>query len=233
MSKKDKQVVIFGTGEIASLAKFYLQHDSGYEVCGFTADDEYVSSDTFEGLLLVPFSKVRDRFPASEFEIFVALSYRRLNQIRSEKYRMVKDANYKLASYVCTKSVVWSGLSIGDNCFILENQTIQPGVTIGNNVMIWSGNHLGHGSTIGDHSYISSHVVISGHVTIGPMCFLGVNSTIRDFAKVGEGSFIAMGALVTGDVEPGSVVVGARGTTFAAETRQAETLKRKYFGLET
>lgn len=232
MKDKDKQVIIFGTGEIASLAKFYFQRDSNWEVCGFTADDDYVSAGSFEGLPLVPFSRVKERFPPSEFEMFVGLSYRRLNRNRRDKYVIAKDANYSLASYVCSKSVFWDDLSIGDNCFILENQTIQPNVTIGNNVMIWSGNHIGHGTTIGDHTYISSHVVISGHATIGAMCFLGVNSTIRDFVTIGAETFVAMGASVTRDVAPGSVVVGAIGTTFAADSLQARRLKGKYFGLE-
>lgn len=232
MMGKDKQLVIFGTGEIASLAKFYFQEDSNYEVCGFTADDAYVSADSFEGLPLVPFSKVKERFPPGEFMMFIALSYRRLNRIRADKYAMAKDGNYRLASYVCSKSVFWSDLTIGDNCFILENQTIQPTVTIGNNVMIWSGNHIGHGASIGDHTYIASHVVISGHVTIGAGCFLGVNSAVRDFASIGPETFVAMGASVTRDVPAGSVVVGARGTVYAADSPEAKKLKQRYFGID-
>jgi sugar O-acyltransferase (sialic acid O-acetyltransferase NeuD family) len=231
MTGKKGQLVIFGTGEIGSLARFYFDHDSDYQVCGFTADDDFVSADTFEGLPLIPFSKVKDCFPASEFRMFIALSYRGLNRIRSERYRRAKDRHYELASYVCSRSVFWDDLKIGDNCFVLENQTIQPTVTIGNDVMIWSGNHIGHGATIGDHTYISSHVVISGHVTIGAGCFLGVNSTIRDFATIGPETFVAMGASVTRDVPAGSVVVSARGTVYAADSLEAKKLKQRYFGI--
>lgn len=231
-SRATKQLVIFGTGEIASLAHFYFKHDSEYVVRGFTADDEYIESDTFDGLPLVPFSRVQDSFPGAEFEMHVALSYRRLNRIRRAKYEAAKDAGYTLASYVCSRSAYWPDLSLGDNCFILENQTIQPTVKIGSNVMIWSGNHLGHGCTIRDHTYISSHVVISGHSVIGAGCFLGVNATVRDFVTVGEETFVAMGALITRDVAPGSVVVAASGTTFAPESEQAKKLKLKYFDLD-
>ena len=37
-------------------------------------------------------------------------------------------------------------------------------VRIGNDVVLWSGNHIGHDSTIGDHCFIASHVVVSGNV---------------------------------------------------------------------
>lgn len=232
MRPKPRQLVIFGTGEIGSLARFYFQHDSDYEVCGFTADDQYVSSDSFEGLPLVPFSRVRERFPPGEFSMFIALSYRQLNRVRSAKYRMAKDCRYELASYVCSRSVFWDDLRIGDNCFILENETIQPNVTIGDDVMIWSGNHIGHGATIGDHAYVSSHVVISGHVTVGAGSFLGVNSAVRDFVTLGPETFVAMGVSVTRDVPAGSVVIGPGGTVYAADSPQARMLKQQFFGLE-
>ena len=230
MSNK-RRLVIFGTGEIGTLARYYFENDAGFEVCGFTADDEHVTADTFEELPLVPFSIVTERFPPDDFAMFVALSYRRLNQNRQAKFEAAKRAGYTLPSYVCSKSVTWPDLTVGENCFILENQTIQPTVTIGDDVMIWSGNHLGHGCHIGDHSYIASHVVISGHVEIGRRCFLGVNATIRDFATIGDDCFIAMDASVAADVPAGAVVVGAGGTVFGPETRQARMLKRKYFNL--
>jgi sugar O-acyltransferase (sialic acid O-acetyltransferase NeuD family) len=228
---KNKKLVIFGTGEIGELASFYFKHDSAYEVVGFTADDEFVQSDTFAGLPVVGISKVKDRFPPMEHDMHVALSYRRLNQIRQEKYLLAKELGYTLASYVCSKSVTWPDLSIGDNCFILENQTIQPTVKIGNNVMLWSGNHIGHGSVIEDHVYMASHVVLSGHTVIGERSFLGVNATVKDFTRVGKDSFITMGALITKDLPDGSVILGAQGTVFEADTKQAQVIKKKYFSL--
>jgi len=228
---KNKKLVIFGTGEIGELAHFYFANDSEYEVVAFTADDAFLKDNSFNGLPLVPFSKLRDEYSPNKYEAHVALSYKRLNQVRAEKYFSVKSKGYELASYVCSKSVYWSDLSIGDNCFILENQTIQPGVKIGSNVMIWSGNHLGHRSIIKDHTYVSSHVCISGHTEIGTHCFLGVNSTTRDFVKIGNSVFIAMGAIVTRDVEDDSVVVGARGSVFSRDSDIARKLRRKYFNL--
>lgn len=228
---KDKKLVIFGSAEIAVLARFYFEHDSDYDVAAFTVDDAYIDGETLEGIPLVPFSQVGDVFSPEDHEMHVALSYRGLNKLRREKYVQAKSAGYRLASYVCSKSATWSDLKIGDNCFILENQTIQPTAEIGNDVMIWSGNHIGHGTRVGDHTYIASHVVISGHVEIGEACFLGVNATVRDFAKIGTECFIAMDASVTRDVPDRAVVVGQSGTVIPADDRRARALKRKYFGL--
>ena len=169
------KLVIFGTGEIGELVHYYLKYDSEYEVVAFTADDEYISGDTFNHLPLIPVSELPNKYPPGQYAAHVALSYNKLNQTRAEKYYMMKSLDYTLVSYVNSKSVYWPDLTIGDNCFILENQTIQPTVKIGSNVMIWSGNHLGHKSHIGDHTYISSHVCISGYTIVGRNCFFGVN----------------------------------------------------------
>lgn len=224
-----KPLIIFGSAEIAELAKFYFTHDSERKVVAFTVDDAYVKDGQFNGLPLLPFSEVAKLYPADAYDMHVALSYAKLNRLRQEKYEQAKAAGYALASYVCSKSATWPDLAIGDNCFILENQTIQPTVRIGNNVMIWSGNHLGHGTEIGDHTYIASHVVISGHCNIGQRNFFGVNSTLRDFCNIGDDCFIAMGASVARDMPSGSVALAPQAEVYEAEDRRARALKKLYF----
>ncbi|MEQ1656513.1 MAG: acetyltransferase [Nitrospira sp.] len=226
-----RPLVIFGSAEIARLARFYFENDSDYRVVAFTVDDAFVDADHFQGLPLVPFSQVAKSFPPEKNDMHVALSYGKLNQLRQEKYEQAKTVGYTLPSYICSKSVTWPDLIIGDNCFILENQTIQPTVRIGSNVMIWSGNHLGHGSVIGDHAYIASHVVISGHCEIGKRCFIGVNATVKDFTVIGDDCFVGMAASVTKDVANGSVVVGLGGRVYAPDDRRSQVIKKKYFKL--
>jgi hypothetical protein len=137
---KSKQLVIFGTQEMAQLAHFYFEHDSAYRVAAFTVDDAYLQEQELKGLPVVPWSEVPSRYPPGEYELFVALSYRRLNALRAEKFAQAKSDGYRLASYLCSKSVTWPDLVIGENCFVLENQTIQPTCRLGDNVYLWSGN---------------------------------------------------------------------------------------------
>ena len=102
---------------------------------------------------------------------------------------------------------------------------------IEDNVMLWSGNHIGHGSTIKEHAYLASHVVISGHAEIGKRCFIGVNATVRDFVKVGNDSFIGMGALVTRDLLEGSVVLPPRSEIIEPSDPKARSFIDKTFGV--
>jgi sugar O-acyltransferase (sialic acid O-acetyltransferase NeuD family) len=203
-------IVLVGAGDIARLAHFYFATDSEHQVVGFTVDAEFCSGDTFLDLPLVPLDQVASRYPPTSHRMFVALSYARMNRVRAEKYRQVKALGYDLVSYVSSRCSFLSQRPPGDNCFILEDNTIQPFVTIGCNVTLWSGNHIGHDSVIGDHCFVSSHVVVSGHVTVGESCFIGVNATLRDSIRIGERTLIGAGSLVTRDTPPGSVYLGAR-----------------------
>jgi len=201
-------LVIFGAGNIAQLAHYYFTADSIYKVVAFTVDEVYITTNFFCGLPVVSFEKVAKIYSPETHEIFVALSYSKLNQVRRGKYLAAKAMGYRLASYISSHATILNDGMIGDNCFILEDNTIQPFVTIGNNVTLWSGNHIGHHSTIHDHCFISSHAVISGGVQIGESCFIGVNATIRDHIKVGDKCVIGAGSLILADAEPEGVYKG-------------------------
>jgi sugar O-acyltransferase (sialic acid O-acetyltransferase NeuD family) len=226
-----KPLVIFGNAEIASLAKYYFTVDSDYEVVAFTIDDDYLTESSFLGLPIIPFSLINEKFPSNEFDMHVALSYTRLNRLREEKYNQAKAAGYSLVNYISSKSSTWPDLLVGDNCFILEDQTIQPTVQIGNNVMLWSGNHIGHGTRIGDHTYFASQVVVSGNCKIGKRCFFGVNATLKDFLTVGDDVFVAMDASVTRDLPTDSVVLAAKSRFFESGDPVGEKIKKSYFKL--
>lgn len=204
-----KNLVIFGSGDIAELAHFYFSTDSEWEVAAFTVDAEYIEETTFCGLPVVAFEEVAKQFPPEDNDLFVALSYSKLNAVRKEKYLAAREMGYRLASFVSPHATVLNEGRIGENCFIFEDNTIQPFVTIGNNVTLWSGNHIGHHSTIRDHAFIASHVVVSGGVEIGEQCFIGVNATLRDHIKIGDRCVIGAGALLLADAEPEGVYLGA------------------------
>lgn len=204
-----RKIVIFGAGDIAQLAHFYFTTDTHYEVVAFSVDGAYLTEDSVCGLPVLPFESVMTTFSPQEHDFFVALSYSKINTVRKEKFTAAKAMGYKLASYVSSKATVLNQGRIGENCFVLEDNTIQPFVTIGDNVTLWSGNHIGHHSTIHDHTFIASHVVISGGVEIGEQCFVGVNATLRDHIKVGDRCVIGAGALLLSDAPADGVYIGA------------------------
>lgn len=204
-----RQLVIFGTGDIAELAHYYFSTDSEYEVVAFVVDREYLVHESFCGLPVVLMEDLEKTYPPSAFALFVALSYSKLNRIRKEKFEAGLALGYKFASYVSSRATVLNEGRIGQNCFVLEDNTVQPFAQVGDNVTLWSGNHVGHHSCIGDHSFVASHVVISGGVKIGKQCFIGVNATIRDHIEIGDKCVIGAGVTLLRDAASDGVYVNA------------------------
>ncbi len=202
-----RKLVIFGAGEIAQLAHYYFTNDSAYDVVAFTVDEAFLHQNEFCGLPVVPFETVAEQFPPAENDMFVALSYSKLNDVRKMKFEASIDRGYDMASYISSQATIFNAGAIGRNCFILEDNTVQPFSSIGDNVTLWSGNHIGHHSSIGNHTFISSHVVVSGGVKIGERCFVGVNATIRDHVVIGDRCIIGAGAIILQDAEPEGVYV--------------------------
>lgn len=197
-------VVIFGIGQIAELAHFYLENDSDHKVVAFTVDKEYLSEKEYKGLPVVAFEDLEKTYPSSKVKLFIPISYKGVNQIRKDKYLDAKKRGYSFITYISSKASYF-GTPVGENCFIMEDNTIQPLTEIGNNVILWSGNHVGHHSKIEDHCFVTSHVVISGAVTIGERSFLGVNSTIRDNIKIGKACVLGAGSVIVKNLEDESV----------------------------
>ena len=191
------KVVLFGINDTAQLAHYYLQHDSNHEVVAFAVDKEFLPPEKkFQGLPVVDFEVVDKIYPSHEFNFFAPMTAADMNRLRANVYQRIKQKGYSLINYVSSHATVLTD-DIGENCFILEDNTIQPFVSIADNVVLWSGNHIGHHSRVNAHVFISSHVVVSGHCNIGEYCYLGVNATLRDGLDIAEGSFIAMSASVT------------------------------------
>jgi len=119
---------------------------------------------------------------------------------------------------------IWHFTYIGDNTEIGDNVVIGSLAHVDRNVKI------GKNSRIEGMVYIPPLTVIGNNVFIGPAAVftndpyppskrltgvivgddvvIGACSVIRAGVRIGEGSVIAMGAVVTGDVPPHSVVMG-------------------------
>ena len=200
-------IVIFGCGRGANVATRYFQDDSPHKIVAYTVDDAYADRKEFMGCPLIPFSRIEKEIPPKESQLFILLGFQRMNALRAEKFAQAKAKGYSLASYISSRTVGWGKPKFGENCFILEGNVFNYDVTIGDDVVMWSGNHVGDLSTIEDHVFVSSHVVLSGEVTIGANSFLGVNATISNFVRVGVGCYIGANALIVRDTPPGSVYV--------------------------
>jgi len=206
---KTKKIIIFGDSAFAEIAYEYFTHDSPYEVAAFTVTKEYLKKEKIFGIPVVAFENIEHEYPPEEYEMHIALVYNLLNRVRIRFYNVAKQKGYKLANYISSRAFVWRNVEMGDNCFIFEDNTIQPFVKIGSNNVFWSGNHIGHHSSIGSHNFISSHVVVSGFCNIGDANFMGVNSTMGNNLNIGNDCLIGSAVHIVKNIPDGLLIKGS------------------------
>lgn len=191
-----EKIIIVGDGEFAEIAYEYFTYDSEYEVVAFAVEKDYYTKDTLFELPVVFVEDIRELYPPEKFKAYVAVTSTKLNRIRTRLYHFMKNTGYTLVSYISSKAFVWKNAIIGENSFIFEDNTIQYHVNIGNNVVLWSGNHIGHRTRIEDNCFLTSHIVVSGYCTVGESTFIGVNATIGDKVNIPKDCIIAAGSVV-------------------------------------
>jgi sugar O-acyltransferase (sialic acid O-acetyltransferase NeuD family) len=203
-----KKVILFGNSLYAESIYWILTYDSSFEVAGFTVDRAFMHEHNLCGLPVVPFEEVESIFPPAEFDMMLALSFQGLNRLREEKYYQAKAKGYELITYVSSKTSLWSGTAIGDNCLLDQNTAIGPRAEIGNNVTIGPNVVIGHHVVIKDHCFISAGAVLLGGVTVGPYCLIGASSTINEGVSIAGECLIASGVTISSHTRPKGVYLG-------------------------
>lgn len=224
---KKRKLIIFGIEDFADIAYEYFTWDSYYDVAAFTVDQAFLREESHFGLPVIAFENLQDRFPPEDHDFFAAVVYGDLNRHREAACNRAKAKTYRLASYISSRAFVWRNATIGEHCFVFENNSIQPYASVGDNVVLWCGNQISHHARIGDHCFLSGGVGVAGWVAIEDHCFLGINSTLANNTRLGAGSWVSHGACLSGTFPPASFV-SAGSTHFQAldPARLAASLRR-------
>ena len=199
------KLVIFGAGTLARLAYAYFRRDTDFEISACTVDREHVPDAQLDGLPVVPFEVIPNEYPPSDYSIFVAVGYTRVNTRRAEIFELCRDLGYHLPTLVSSRSHCWDDLRHGSNCFVFDGVVIEPNVEIGDDVIVWSGAQISHDSRIEDHCFLGPNAVVLGDVTLGSRSFVGGNATIRNGVTVAPDCVIGAASLVKRDTAPGEV----------------------------
>lgn len=104
------------------------------------------------------------------------------------------------------------GVRLHRNVQVGANTCIDRGswrtTVIGTGAIIDNLVHIAHNAKIGGRCAIVAQAEISGSVELGYKVYVGPCASIRERLKIGQGSIVGMGAVVTKDVDPGMIVAG-------------------------
>ncbi|MCO6499929.1 MAG: acetyltransferase [Vicingus serpentipes] len=200
-----KQLIIFGAGKIAEAVSYYFERDSEYIIAAYIVDDTYATAATFLNKPLIKLSDVEQKYPPSEYTVFVATGYQGINQLRTSKYQHFKQLGYSIANYV--SPYVKGNFTIGENSIVMDNAVIQPCVEFGNNVFVWGGSMVGHHAIIQDNCWLTGGCQIGGIVNLGAGTFVGLGAVIGNEVQIGEKCMIGASTLTTKSLKDKTVLL--------------------------
>lgn len=202
---KNKKLIIFGNGQQSDIISFYLNKLSK-TIHAYCVDEKYYTKSTFKNKKVLTTKEFLKNYDAKNCKLHIAISYKKLNQLRYEKYNFFKERGYSFENVIYNTNLKNGDVKIGNNTVVLDSY-IQPFTKIGNNTLVWSGSILGHHSSIGNNCWITSGSSLGGNCKIGDFTFLGLNSTIGHFVKVGKSCFVGSSSNVTKNISSKSVVI--------------------------
>lgn len=113
-------------------------------------------------------------------------------------------------------AIIRAGVKIGENSIIMMGAIINIGAEIGNYSMIDMNAVIGARGKIGKRVHVGAGAIIAGVLEppsqepciIEDDVLIGANAVILEGVKVGQGSVVAAGSVVTKDIPSGVVVAG-------------------------
>ena len=205
-----KNIVMFGANDLGRLLKFYLEDDHDpRSVAAFTMDCAYIQKDVFEGLPVVPFDEVQDKYPPESYEIMIAVGNSRMNDVRKKVFLECKEKGYTVASYYHSSCSIHSH-EIGEGNILLENCLVYPYAKIGRGNLMWDHVLISHDCTVGDFNTFSSYADLCGYVSIGNNGYFGKHCIINEHSQIADYTLVGAAAYAKKVTNPYDVVVPAR-----------------------
>jgi len=110
-----------------------------------------------------------------------------------------------------------SKLTIGKNCTIRENATLNPGTqdggmitSVGDNCLLMAGTHVAHDCRVGNNVIIANLSGLAGHCITGDFVTIGGMVVVHQFVRIGSHSFIGAHSMVDSDIIPYGMAIGNR-----------------------
>lgn len=205
--KAVSKLFIYGYGQQAQLCRYYFKFFYNINVHGFIIDLETKESSS-DGLPLIKLEDFLANTNPNQVEIFIGVGGIALNAVRTFYYNVFLSRGFKLVNCIDPNMIFHENSKVGINSLIIENTTVSPFVTIGDNTaFLYSG--IGHHSIINDNVTIIGSM-LAGNVTIEESVFISGNCFINQGITIGKFSLISAGCNITKDVPPYSVISSSK-----------------------
>lgn len=134
--------------------------------------------------------------------------------LRREKVKRCMADGLRFFSSFSDTALIGDNVQIGDGAVFAHYSIVTSDARIGDHFHCNIYSYVAHDCIVGDFVTFAPRVSVNGRVKIEDDVYIGTGAIVLPgkadrFLTIGKGAVIGAGAVVTKDVEPGSVMVGA------------------------
>ncbi len=218
--------VIYGTTDLSGQLHYYVEADHQGKVLAFVVDRPYIHSEEFDGLPVIAYDELQDRFSQNEIEILVSLGYSGMNDNREAVFKKCQADGWKIGSFIHS-SVQNLAAHMGEGNIILDHADLRLHSSIGDGNIIGANTFIGHDNIIGDFNWFSGNSSSAGRVQIGDHNFIGNQAVFGDHCRIGDYNLIGAGTCVSQDIGNEMVLSPAPARMRKADKRVMDLFLRK------
>jgi UDP-N-acetylbacillosamine N-acetyltransferase len=130
-------------------------------------------------------------------------------EARLKLAQVVREKGFSLANAIHPQAIISRDVQIGAGTVIVAAAVVNPGTTIGENVIINTSASIDHDCLISSGVHICPGVHLGGGTSIGEGTWIGIGTIIKDHVKIGAHTLVGAGSLVLKDIPDNVVAYGS------------------------
>ena len=174
-----KKIYLIGSGGHASSCIDVIESTNNFEIAGIVDLKSKIGEKVLDYKVLACDDDLLNLRNNYEYAL-VTIGQFEKSKLRTELFKFVKSAGYKLPVVISPSAYVSKYCEIGDGTIIMHQAMVNSNVKIGENNIINSRALVEHDVKIGNHNHLSTNSILNGEVVIKNNCFIGSNSILTN-----------------------------------------------------
>ena len=197
---KDKLIIIGASGHGKVVADIAIKMNK-WQSIAFLDDDESIK--TSMGLEVI--GRTADAFTyKDEADFFVAIGS---NTTREKIQEKLIEQGINVICLIHPSAVIGTNVEIGFGSVVMAGVVINSSSRIGNGCIINTSSSIDHDNVIENYVHISPGVNMAGTVKVGKGSWIGIGSVVSNNVNICSSCKVGAGAVVVKDItEPGTYV---------------------------
>lgn len=136
------------------------------------------------------------------------------NTTRIAVLESAKTCGFDIVSVIHPSAQIAEDVTIGEGTVVFANAVVNTGSVLGNACIVNTAVTVDHDDQIGTGVHLSPGVHLAGDVKIGDRSWIGIGAVVIQGCSVGHDVMVGAGAVVTKDIDNGLTVMGVPAREF-------------------